>query len=264
MNFLIVDDERAARDDLERVLLNVTDSPEIMHASNADEAVRMCGENNFDAVFMDVMIPGTDGISIAKQILTARPHTNIIIQTADPSRSLDAYRIYASDYIIKPVGESDVRAALEHLRWPVSEELPRLEVRCFGLFDVFWMGESLSFRRHKTKELFAYLIDCNGASVTPEDIACALWEDTEKVHDASNYVRVLLNDLKHTLEPIGMWGAVIRKYGKTAIRKEMIDCDYYRYLEGDRTAEEQFHGEYMTQYSWAERTEGSLWFGQDV
>ncbi len=43
-----------------------------------------------------------------------------------------------------------------------------------------------------------------------------------------------------------------------AINRKMIDCDYYRYLNGERDNQSIFRGDYMTQYTWAETTRNQL------
>ena len=57
-----------------------------------------------------------------------------------------------------------------------------------------------------------------------------------------------------------MENVLIRERRQLAIRRELLDCDYYRMLEGDMSAVNSFRGEYMEQYSWAEITKGSLYF----
>ena len=54
--------------------------------------------------------------------------------------------------------------------------------------------------------------------------------------------------------------ALIRGHRELAIRTDMIDCDYYRMLEGDMDAVNAYHGEYMKEYSWAELTNARLEF----
>ena len=53
---------------------------------------------------------------------------------------------------------------------------------------------------------------------------------------------------------------LIRRSGVLAIRAEQINCDYYQMLSGDTDALNAYHGEYMSQYSWAEMTQSKLWF----
>lgn len=260
MKFLIVDDEQGAREDLMRAVCNVTGPAEIVMAKTAAEALEHAGRTVFDAIFLDINLPDMDGLITAREMTAIHPGTNIIIQTADPKFALEAYGLYVCDYILKPVSEKDIRRALEHLRWPVSEALPKLEVHCFGRFEVFWNGRPLKFGRNGSKELLAYLIDHRGELVSMDEIAYALCEDIGDVTRAKIHIRVFLCDLNHTLDRIGMGEVLVRKRGEAAICRDMLDCDYYRLLDGEPEASRRFRGEYMTQYSWAEYTEGELWF----
>ena len=51
-----------------------------------------------------------------------------------------------------------------------------------------------------------------------------------------------------------MEDVLILEHNQWAVRKELLDCDYYRLLDGDAKAASAYHGEYMNQYSWAEPT----------
>ena len=53
---------------------------------------------------------------------------------------------------------------------------------------------------------------------------------------------------------------LIREHRELAIRRDMVDCDYYRMLDGDMDALNSYRGEYMTEYSWAELTNANLYF----
>ena len=136
----------------------------------------------------------------------------------------------------------------------------KLCVRCFGNFDVFFHDRPLVFRRSKTKELLAYLVDREGAACTAEEIINALWEESGDVKNLKSYLRALTKDLRDTLASVGMEAALIREHNQWAILKKLLDCDYYRLLEGDVEAASDYHGEYMNQYSWAEQTAARLQF----
>ena len=137
----------------------------------------------------------------------------------------------------------------------------KLQVQCFGKFEVYWKGMPLMFSRAQTMELFAYLIDRKGAECTEEEIAGVLWpeeadkEETDK-DELKSRVRILTGDLRRIFGSIGREDFIIRQGGRIAVRREAIDCDYYRMLAGDMDAVNDFQGEYMTQYSWAEITVG--------
>ena len=147
-------------------------------------------------------------------------------------------------------GSADARSGGEEL----------LRVQCFGYFEVFRKDEPLMFGRRQTKELLAYLIDRMGASCTSEEIATALWEDETNMKNMKPRIRILISDLRQTFARYGLEDVLIRRSGQIAIRKDRVDCDYYRMLEGDVDAVNAYQGEYMVQYSWAEMTAGRLAF----
>ena len=86
------------------------------------------------------------------------------------------------------------------------------------------------------------------------------WEDEDNMKNLKARIRILISDLRQTLKQIGQEELIIRRSGQIAIRREAIDCDYYRLLDGDMDAVNEFHGDYMLQYSWAEMTAGQLAF----
>ena len=125
--------------------------------------------------------------------------------------------------------------------------------------QVFWQGKPVSFERKQTKELLAFLID-HQSICTAEEIASTLWEGDPDMRACKTRLRSLLYDLKGTFAEIGAGSIVIRRRGSLGVDPSLVDCDYYRFLEGDSQAVNAFRGEYMKQYSWAESTLGSLTF----
>ena len=75
----------------------------------------------------------------------------------------------------------------------------------------------------------------------------------EDIRDAISYLRA-------TLAEIGMGDVLIRERRQIAVRRSLIDCDYYRMLEGNIAAVNTYRGEYMPEYSWAETTAARLEF----
>ena len=154
-----------------------------------------------------------------------------------------------------------MREELDLLNLPQAGPKPdKLQIRCFGHFEVFWNAEPVIFQRKQSKELLAFLIDREGRAVSAEEIAAALWEDDCELKDAKHRIRNLLMDLRKSLQEVGMEDALIRERRQLAIRRDMVDCDYYRMLEGDMEAVNAFDGTYMPEYSWAELTAGRLYF----
>ena len=215
-----------------------------------------------DAVFSDIRMPGLDGLALAVRLKRLAPETKLVFVTGYADYAVDAFRLHAGGYVMKPVTARRVREELDHLFVPAEPEPDKLRVQCFGRFEVFWHGEPLKFERRQTKELLAFLIDKEGASCTVEEIAAALWEDESDLRAAKARIRNLVNDLRGTLASIGMDDALIRRSGELALRFDRLDCDYYNLLSGGFAEINSYYGEYMSQYSWAEKTLGSLYHDQ--
>ena len=89
-----------------------------------------------------------------------------------------------------------------------------------------------------------------------------MWEDENNLVNAKHNLRNLTADLRLVLSEIGQSDILIRGSGIMAVDRGKVDCDYFRMLDGDITAVNAFRGEYMTQYPWAQATEGSLHFSR--
>ena len=211
-------------------------------------------------VFSDIEMPAVSGLEFAVALKTASPDTKVVFVTAFSQYAMEAFRVRAHGYIMKPLTPELVREELDELPAAPKPQTNRLRVQCFGSFEVFWRGEPLKFARRQTKELLAYLIDRKGAACTSEELVSALWGDSSGRKDAKHGIRNLIGDLRETLKQIGMEDVLIRRGAHIAIRPELLDCDYYRMLAGDMAAVNAFRGEYMSNYSWAELTAGTLHF----
>ncbi|MBR1771866.1 MAG: response regulator [Lachnospiraceae bacterium] len=213
-------------------------------------------------IFTDIQMPKPDGLALAVELKKLVPDAKIVFVTGYDEYAVDAYRLHASGYVMKPVDAGRIREELSNALAFMPDESGKLTVRCFGGFEVFWQGEPLGFSRRKTKELLAWLVDRRGSSAGAEEAVAALYEDTsmDELKAAKQNLRNLINDLKSTLHGIGMDDILIRRGSTLAIRPERLDCDYYRMLEGDMSAVNAFRGEYMEQYSWAEITKAGLHF----
>jgi two-component SAPR family response regulator len=170
-----------------------------------------------------------------------------------------AFDMHVSGYLLKPFSEKKVRDALQHLRHkPFSISHKPVRVQCFGSFEVFQAGKPLRFTRQKCKELFAYLIDRHGAVCSNDMIIGNLWPDESPNETRKSMVRTLVTELAKTLRQAEAEDVLIRMQGGVSVDINRLDCDYYRFLNGDPLALHAFHGEYMTQYSFAEETRAAL------
>ena len=127
-----------------------------------------------------------------------------------------------------------------------------LRAQCFGEFEVFSKDGPLDFRRARSKELLAILICNRGSMLSMGRLMSILWEDGEDSDSDKSYLRSLISDLKKTLASIGAEDILIKKYNQIGIDTRRLECDYYDFLEGKLEAVEQYTGQFMIQYPWAE------------
>jgi DNA-binding NarL/FixJ family response regulator len=100
---LIVDDHPVTREGLRTALELSDDVAVVGEAASGEEAIDRAGELTPDVVFMDVRMPGMDGIEATRRILEVAPETKVILITIDESRGAIAQAIQAgvSGYLLK-------------------------------------------------------------------------------------------------------------------------------------------------------------------
>ena len=259
MNILVVDDKRLAVNALVRILGQIDSTWAVSGVTSGEEALVIAKGERPDVVFLDIEMPGISGLELARRLREMSTDINIVFVTAHSEYALEAHGLYPSGYLLKPATEDDVRRALENLRHPVSTSNgARLQAHCFGTFDVFVDGKPVTFKRSKSKELLAFLIDRNGARANTDELVNALWEDGMSSLSRRAQVRNIISDMRASLEAAGVGDVVVRGRDALAILPDSIDCDYYRFLKGDLEAVNSYCGEYMNQYWWSEMTLANL------
>ena len=251
-----IDDEQNALEYITDKIRQAAPDADVHAFSSPREALASMETQPFDVAFLDIQMPGINGISLAKKFKQINPKCNFIFVTGYSEYTMDAFALDASGYLLKPATAKQVAHALENLRYPVVQgQDEKLTIHCFGNFEVFWKGEPVRFKYSKSKEVLAYLTDRNGAVCTNNEVIAALWEDD----DHANYYRSLQKDIQDTLGALGCKDVIHRQWGGSALKTDRVACDYYDYLKGLPSGINAWHGEYMTQYSWAEETGASLW-----
>lgn len=110
MNCIIVDDEPIARQGIEKLLKNFPNLTLTRSFENADVASGFMKENTVDLIFLDIQMPGLNGLEFAKQIGDT---TLIIFTTAFAEFALDSYEVDAVDYLVKPIQAARFEKAVE-------------------------------------------------------------------------------------------------------------------------------------------------------
>lgn len=255
MRILIADDEEMMRMDLKNALERVSSGNQYYLAENYDKAMEIVNSQPLDIAFLDIQMPGKNGLLLAQEIKKEKPNINIVIVTAYSKYALEALKLFVSGYLLKPVMDNDLTEVLQNLRNPVAlhPSQKRLEVRCFGNFEVFKDGIPLAFKRKKEKEIFAYLICLKGATATKGEICEAIFENSMSPDKDNAYFKTLIFSLKKDLKRIGFENVLIANYNSYSIDTQLVNCDYYKFLTGSSDKASSYNGEFINQYSWAEQ-----------
>ena len=253
---IAVDDEVLMLGALVSAIEASSDIREVTSFSDCECALEFVKEKPIDVAFLDINMRGMGGLALAEKIVATRPDCKIIFCTGYEEYAISAFKLHASGYLMKPISAEDVQAEIDNIKGLKQREKP-LNVKCFGNFEVYAKNEKVLFKRLKSKELFAFLVDRNGASMTAKQICAILFPDDFDDNKNAAYLRQLVLDLKNTLKSVGAENVLCHETPCYRIDTSLIKCDYISYLESGKP---EFRGEYMTQYSWAEETCAMLQF----
>ena len=204
-------------------------------------------------------MPDMDGIALAKEIRQMRMEMSVIFLTASSEYALDAFAVHADGYLLKPVNWEKLAAEVAYaLVRKTGRVYAHITARTFGNFDFFVDGEPVTFRQAKCKELLAYLIDRQGGSVTRAEAFAILWEDRMYDRPMQKQLDVIIRSLRETLEAYHIGWIFELKSGTLRVVPDKISCDAWRFFSGDVDALNEYQGEYMNTYSWANMKEAYL------
>lgn len=250
MKAIVVDDEIYMLEALEEAVSASFDIEQTKAFSTCSAAVAYATENHVDIAFLDINMRGIGGLSLAEKLMDIHPQCQIIFCTGHEEYAVSAFKLHVSGYLMKPITAEAVQKEIDHIKG-IKAQQKKLEIKCFGNFEVLYNGQALSFKRTKTKELMAVLVDRKGAGMTAKQICAILFPENTNDEKNSVYLRQLVLDLKNTLKLIGTEDVLRHDTPYYRIDPNFVKCDYLSFLE---TGRPKFHGEYMAQYSWAEET----------
>lgn len=144
---IVVDDEPLARDELRFMLGQCDDIEVVGEARNAPEAQVLCDEAKPDVAFLDLRMPGPDGVALAETLIANHPDLNVVIVSAHDEGALRAFEARVADYLLKPVRLDRLRQAVERVRSASAgatagtERLDRIAVRRKDAYVVLEFGD---------------------------------------------------------------------------------------------------------------------------
>src|SRR6195952_748069 len=117
---VIIDDERLARNELKKLLLDCPEIEVIAEAANANEGIERIESLNPDLIFLDIQMPGKTGFDMLAELHKV-PY--VIFTTAYDEYALKAFEVNALDYLLKPVEPKRLADAIQKLQQQEEKEL---------------------------------------------------------------------------------------------------------------------------------------------
>lgn len=207
MRVILIDDEKFALDELRFFL---KDYPvEIVNSyQRQKEALENLDKDRPDVAFLDINMPGGNGLELAYKLQNMIPDIIVVFVTGYSSYALDAYKVHPADYLMKPIDGSLFRSTMDYLMKLVGKRKVNnveytgesIKIKVFGKFIMSNSeAEQAKFPTKKSKELFAYLL-CNvDKPVYRDEIILQLFDNREP-EKAQNNFYVTLYRLRSTLE----------------------------------------------------------------
>ena len=115
LDVLVVDDEPPAREDLAYLLRQHPRVAMVTTAGDATEALRRLRDGSFDALFLDIRMPGLDGLELARVLSRFAHPPDIVFVSAYENHAVEAFELAAVDYLLKPVRPERLSDAIRRL-----------------------------------------------------------------------------------------------------------------------------------------------------
>lgn len=154
--------------------------------------IEQAAEIRPDVVFLDIEMPVMNGLEVADRLISICPDAQTVVVTAYSQYAIEAFRVNALDYLLKPIDPEEMRRVIQKLiknmnqnEPPTAAEIPeslnQCRIRCLGDFQVYGKGSDrpVQWLTAKVEELLAYLIIHSQKTVSKSELCDVLWPDSD-------------------------------------------------------------------------------------
>ena len=180
MRILVVEDDKKIASFIRKGLAEVGFNPQVSHEGN--EALHLATSERFDAIVLDVMLPGRDGLSVLRQLREQRHTVPVILLTARDglAERVEGLNLGADDYLAKPFSMDELIARLRAVRRRLTGEglnLQQCEDLTLNLItrEVRRAGQKIELTVREFS-LLEYLMRSPGRVLTRTQICEQVWD----------------------------------------------------------------------------------------
>ncbi|MFB6365176.1 response regulator [Paenibacillus elgii] len=214
MKAILVDDEHLALIRLKKAIEREASEVEIVAAySDSTEVLAGVLAHRPDVVFLEIHMPDINGLNLGKQIKTVVPGTELVFVTSYDKYAVQAFELYALDYIVKPLQKGRLRQTIPRLKEKLAirgtketQDANFPMICCFNQIQFKLPGmdaQNVKWRTSKAQELFAYLLYHRDRTVNRSVLLELLWPELEEAK-AVQHLYTTIYYIRRTLKNSGM------------------------------------------------------------
>lgn len=273
MKAIVIDDEPLALQSMVRMLQRL--GTEVVTAfHNPLDALASDLWEGVSSAFVDIEMPGMNGLELASRLQTDHPSLHIVFVTAYDQYAVRAFELAAADYLVKPVQAGRLKATLERLaqyRRSMQPDKPKAYPVLTCMADIGMIDEKgklieLSWRTSKAKELFAYLVHEKERAPSKEQLQDLLWPDLDADKAMAN-LHTTVYQIRQMLKSVELPIQIMYTGGRYRVDMDGVKLDVELWEEGLNQAAivgdegqlfrlllEGYRGDYyqVEDYLWAE------------
>lgn len=134
---------------------------------NGSELLEQSLTAPFDIIFLDILMPLQNGISVAKELRATGSSSKIVFLTTSIEFALDSYSVKASDYLVKPVTYERMKAVLDELTEEILQEPKSISVKIAGGYRKLFLKDIEYLEAYNKKVTFSMVSSENIQSMDP-------------------------------------------------------------------------------------------------
>lgn len=243
MKVLLVDDDQAILLILAKMLRKIEYIEIVGSYHTTEDAYNHLIKESVDILFVDINMPRENGIEFAKRTRLQMPNLMIIFITAHKEYALDAFEIYAFDYIVKPLSQSRLISTLDRAKDRLSLAKHhhkydceyKISVHCFNSLDLFSSeGDKIKIGSSKSYEVLAYLILKREKITSKWEIIDDIFPEIAS-NNAETYLNTSVYRLRKAFEPFGLKDNIIFANDGYRLRLNGIYVDVFDFEEHIRS-----------------------------
>lgn len=225
MNVLIVDDDPIVTGTLENSLYSFHSVSYVSSTESPYEVKNKISSSHFDVIFLDIHMPGIDGMELAEIILEEKPFIEIVFITASSEHALRAFEVSAIDYIVKPLNMNRLTKTIQRLEKilraePKKNPANRIHISVANEFSLS-LGSNrhvyFNWRTSKSLELFLYLLHHADKPVPKTHIIDEIWEGiddqkaSQQMYTTIYHIRKIISEYSEFMKIINKNGCYMLK-----------------------------------------------------